>query len=41
MSKKPKKPARDPLGKKIVEHLRKKGTRCGYGDQMEQIRRLK
>jgi hypothetical protein len=40
MRKKVKNPARDPLAKKIVDHLRKKGTRCGYGDQMEQIRRL-
>ncbi|MFM1748329.1 MAG: hypothetical protein RLZZ188_1995 [Verrucomicrobiota bacterium] len=41
MRKFPKKITRDPLGRRIVEHLKRKGTRCGYGDQMEQIRRLK
>lgn len=41
MKTKIKKPVRDPLVRSLVQHLRKRGVKCGYGDQMEQVRKLK
>jgi hypothetical protein len=36
---KTKQPERDRLVEQIISTLKKKGVRCGTGDQMEQIRK--
>ena len=41
MKTKPKTPVRDPVVRNRVQHLRKRGAKCGYGDQMKMVRRLK
>jgi hypothetical protein len=41
MKNKPKKSARDPLVQELVTILKKKGVRCGTGDQMDQLRKTK
>lgn len=32
---------RDPLVQRIISTLKKKGVRCGTGDQMDQLRKTK
>jgi hypothetical protein len=41
MKTKPKKTVRDPLVRQVLTQLKKKHPKCGYGDQMEQVRRMK
>ena len=41
MKTKIKKPVRDPMVRNLVQNLRKRGAKCGYGDQMKQVRKLK
>jgi hypothetical protein len=35
----PKKTVRDPVVTQLVTHLKKKGVKCGYGDQITQLRK--
>lgn len=37
----PKKTVRDPVVVQLLTHLKKKGVKCGYGDQMKEVRRMK
>jgi hypothetical protein len=41
MKNKPKKSVRDPLVQELITALRKKGVRCGTGDQMVELRKTK
>lgn len=41
MKTKPQKIKRDPLIQKLVTSLKKKGIQCGFGDEMEKIRKSK
>jgi len=41
MKTKAKQPARDKLLEKIVTNLKKKGVRCGFGDEIEKVRKMK
>jgi hypothetical protein len=34
-----KKPERDPLITQLVRHLRKRGVKCGYGDEIAKLRK--
>jgi hypothetical protein len=41
MKNKPTKPVRDPVVTKLISTLKKQGVRCGFGDQITQIRKSK
>lgn len=41
MKNKIKKPERDPLVQQLVAHLKKQGVKCGHGDEIAKVRKLR